>query len=517
MFAMMLYVVMIGVLLGIAALIAEYSARQRASSQRWIWLMTIVASIALPLIISSVTVQVPALIKPVDVPKPIVLREVTSVHMPAVMYDLGMLELRTQPHRLDSLFHAVWLVASLLMLMALAVSGCLLYARKRRWANGQLGHTRVLIAPDVGPAVVGLLRPCIVVPTWLLQESATHQQAVLAHEQSHLDARDPQMLTVALCLLIFMPWNLPLWWQLLRLRRAIEVDCDARVLRSGQAMTQYCETLIRVGQNQSRYIGAVAAMSESGSFLEQRIKIMLLKPGKWAHLAALAMIAASVGMAAFAAQVTPPGSAPSEAPINQVNVSPAVLARYTGSYLIAAPYAVMSVKVNGSHLVTQILGQPPVPIYASSNTEFFATMVMASIRFVQNPQGQATALVLHQGGRDITAPRIDAVRAQAIVEALDARVKAQQPLPGSEQAFQIVLNHDPNSPRISPALAQAMRDQMPRFQEHEKQLGPVMSHEFTGVTPQGWDKYLVRHANGSEEIWFVMDSNGIIVGCVHRE
>ncbi|MBB6245671.1 M56 family metallopeptidase [Rhodanobacter sp. A1T4] len=516
MFAMMIYVLVIGVLLSIAALIAEHAARQRVSSQRWIWLMTIVASIALPLIISSVTVQVPALIKPVDVPKPIVLREATSVHMPAAMYDLGMLELRAQPHRFDSLFHAIWLGASLLMLVALTLSGCLLYARKRRWAKGKLGHTPVLIASDVGPAVVGLLRPCIVVPAWLLQESATHQQSVLAHEQSHLDARDPQMLTVALCLLIVMPWNLPLWWQLHRLRRAIEVDCDARVLRSGQEMTQYCETLIQVGQNQSSYIGAVAAMAESGSFLEQRIKIMLLKPGKWARLTALAMIVASVGMAAFAAQVTPPG-VPNESSVNQVNVSPAVLASYTGSYLLSAPYGAMSVKVDGSHLVTQILGQEPVPIYASSDTEFFATMVKASISFVQSPQGQATALVLHQGGRDTTAPRIDAVKAQEIAVALDARVKAQQPFPGSEQAFQIVLNHDPNSPRIGPALAQVMRQQMARYQEHQKQLGPTTSHEFTGVTPQGWDKYLVRHENGSEEVWFVMDSNGIIVGSVHRE
>ena len=43
---------------------------------------------------------------------------------------------------------------------------------------------------------------------------------------------------------VLMPWNLPLWWQWRRLRFAIEVDCDARVLASGRIPTsntpQHC-------------------------------------------------------------------------------------------------------------------------------------------------------------------------------------------------------------------------------------------------------------------------------------
>jgi bla regulator protein blaR1 len=515
MLAMMIYVLIIGVLLSIAALIAEYAAKQRGASRRWLWLGTILASLLLPLIMSSVTVQVPALLQSGADVKPIVLREATSVHLSLAVLDIGMPDKQAAPHHFDTLMHRLWLGTSLVMLAMLLLSGGLLYRRKRSWSSTTLGHTLVLVAPDVGPAVVGLLRPCIVVPAWLLQESDARQQFVIAHEQSHLDARDPQLLTFALCLLVAMPWNLPLWWQLYRLRRAIEVDCDARVLRGGQSVAGYCDTLIQVGQNQSRYIGAVAAMSESGSFLEQRIKIMLLKPGKWARLSALAMIGASVGMAAFAAQVTPPDTS-SEPTAQQVNVSPGVLASYAGLYQFA-PYAVMSIKVDGTQLVEQLTGQGPVPFYASSDTEFFAKLVKASISFVRNPQGQVTALVLHQNGHDITAPRIDAVKAQEINEALDARIKAQQPMPGSEQALQIVLSNDPDSPRISPMLAQAMRQQQANFEKFLRLLGPVTSHEFIGVTPQGWDKYLVRHEHGTEEVMFVMDANGIIVGSLHHQ
>ena len=120
--------------------------------------------------------------------------------------------------------------------------------------------------------MVGLLRPRIVVPRWVTMALPSHQAAVIAHEQSHLDARDPQLFTLALALLVFMPWNLPLWWQLRRLRYAIEVDCDARVLKGGVDPAHYGETLIAVGERQSAYIGAVAAMSESKSFLEERIE-----------------------------------------------------------------------------------------------------------------------------------------------------------------------------------------------------------------------------------------------------
>ena len=507
MLAMMIYVLVVGVLLSIAALIAEYAARQRGGSRRWIWMATIVASIALPLIIPSVTIQVPELIKPTNSPRSIVLRQATSVKMPAAMLDLGMPQLDATPHRFDALFHGVWLGASLAMLAALILSGGLLYSRKRSWATGSLGNTPVFVAPDAGPAVVGLLRPRIVVPAWLLQESAARQQFVLAHEQSHLDARDPQMLTIALCLLLAMPWNLPLWWQLHRLRRAIEVDCDARVLRSGRDMAGYCETLIQVGQNQSSHIGAVAAMSESGSFLEQRIKIMLLKPGKWARLSALAMIVVSVGTAAFAAQVTPPGDAGAVA-----SVSPAVLTNYVGFYKFKGPYAVMTIALDGSQLSTQLTGQRPVPIYPSSNTEFFAKMVKASISFVVDAQGHATALVLHQNGRDITAPRIDAATAQQVQNALDKRVSAQQPFPDSEQVLQILLSPNDDSPRLGAELAKARRDQQSAISAMDAKLGPVTSHEFIGVNPQGWDKYLVRHENGTEEVSFVLDSDGIIVG-----
>lgn len=138
------------------------------------------------------------------------------------------------------------------------------------------------------------------------------------------------------------------------------------------------------------------------------------------------------------------------------------------------------------------------------------------MNFVVNAQGQSTAMEFYQNGRHITAPRIDAATAQGIQNALDTRVSAQKPYPDSEQILQILLAQNSDAPRLSPDLAALMREQKPRTDAFLDGLGPATSHEFTGVTPQGWDKYLVRHENGTEEIGFALDSNGTIVGAFRR-
>jgi hypothetical protein len=115
-----------------------------------------------------------------------------------------------------------------------------------------------------------------------------------------------------------MPWNIPLWWQLHRLRGAIEVDCDARVLNRGQSVTNYGNTLIAVAERQSRHLVVVAGMSESKSFLEKRIKIMTTKPTKWWRLSAMAFGLASIGLVAVAAQVSPPNA--NQSKVNSIQV-----------------------------------------------------------------------------------------------------------------------------------------------------------------------------------------------------
>jgi hypothetical protein len=86
-----------------------------------------------------------------------------------------------------------------------------------------------------------------------------------------------QVLTVATLLVALLPWNLPLMWMLRRLRFAMEVDCDARVVHKGADPNDYGLALLYVSERQSRSpFTALTAIPliERTSQLEKRINFM---------------------------------------------------------------------------------------------------------------------------------------------------------------------------------------------------------------------------------------------------
>ena len=308
----MLYVVAVSLLLSGAALAAERIALVRRTPTRWQWMLSIAASAVVPAIVASAWVHVPhipSLFGPTVSPQFDSLTLVTSSGFaPSAWVDGGTKSLSALP-RLNTLLAWVWAGASCTLLLALLASGAHLRRRKSGWERGMIAGAPVYITDDVGPAIVGLFRPRIAVPRWLTQTSAQTQELVIAHEQAHLEAHDVRIFTGALALLVAMPWNLPLWWQLRRLRFAIEVDCDARVLKSGRDARIYGETLITVGQRQSGYVGVVAGMSEPRVFLEKRLDIMIRKPARGWRLSTVALGCSSLALVAAAAQIEPPNVA----------------------------------------------------------------------------------------------------------------------------------------------------------------------------------------------------------------
>jgi len=518
MLAWMMYVTMVTLLLSGAALAAEHTARLHRASTRWIWILTIIASLLLPTVIASVSVQMPSMFSPTVSQNIVALREVTSERLSPASWVKDSTGKAPEWRGLDPVLKNAWVVVSAGMLLVLVVTGTHLFLRKRRWAKQTFNGTLVYITADIGPAVVGLLRPRIVVPSWVMQSPRSQQAIVLAHEQSHLDAHDPQLLTIALCLLVAMPWNLPLWWQLRRLRYAIEVDCDARVLRGGHDVNTYGETLIEVGERQSAFIGSVAAMSESKSFLEERIRIMVLKPTKLGRIVAVGLACLSVGMVTVAAQVGPPNAASTTTiERQQVAVNPDVLAGYVGNYQFGKN-GVMHITRDGSRLFLQLTGQQVVEVFPESETKFFAKIVDAQISFVKDAQGNTTSLTLHQNGMNQSAPRIDATAAKQIEETTAAKIHSQQPNPGSEAALRRTIDAvtagKPNLSEMSPELAKATEQQLPKLQPMLVTMGPVQSIAFNGVGNQGWDTYLVRHANGTTQWHILIDDKGIIIGAL---
>jgi hypothetical protein len=138
-------------------------------------------------------------------------------------------------------------------------------------------------------------------PRWALDAASGTREFVLAHEQEHIGARDPALLLLGLVLVAIAPWNLPLWWQLRRLRFAIEVDCDARVLGRGEEARAYGKVLLAIGERRTfTPVGAIA-LTEPASQLLRRIRIMtthLPKRGKWAVAGVIGLSMACLAVAA---------------------------------------------------------------------------------------------------------------------------------------------------------------------------------------------------------------------------
>jgi|SRR5438270_3040908 len=309
MLSWMLYSIVVSLLMGLAALALERSAQIRQRPARWLWGTCMVASLAILFIPPMASVQIPEIThadratssSEIPAPPQSTAIETSRFTLPIIGTDQTPLS-----DGVSTLLDWTWRTASAALALVILASGAHLSWRRRQWHRGHLAGTAVYISEDCGPAVVGFLRPHIVVPRWLTKLSADQQELVIAHERSHLGAYDTQLLTIAVCLLACMPWNLVLWWQLRRLRLAIEIDCDARVLSLGYPVGRYSETLIAVGERHSASYAMTMAAYGSKSFLEQRIHNMLRKKTRHARVWALALACLGVGLAVCAAEVAPP-------------------------------------------------------------------------------------------------------------------------------------------------------------------------------------------------------------------
>ena len=303
-FAWMAYSVVISCLLGMAALAVEHACRLQRWPSRWIWAIVFAAPFLLPFA-APVADQPSALSSPASAAAASAVAEQSVASAPAAQPAYPMDGLVTS-RQVAALLGALWIFSSAVLAAGLAIAWLRMRRRAASWTRRPLDGANVLVSPDVGPAVIGFWRPQIVVPEWLLGADQQVRRLALAHESQHVQARDPLLLFAATMAVVMMPWNLPLWWQWRRLRFAIEVDCDARVLAPGRiADVEYAEALLNVAERSSAAPLAVA-MCESASTLEKRIHLFLLDRTTWQRAVAVMLLFGGVGLAAAAAQIDAP-------------------------------------------------------------------------------------------------------------------------------------------------------------------------------------------------------------------
>lgn len=322
----LLYVLLIGALISLAGLAAEALLGLARRAQRGIWVICLVLSLAIPFgamywmersdaLAFYQQLAVPQWPQGMWVPAtPSVSASMSTQSATASAVPLNRAEAVNVPgtlrSRLEPIALMVWLLSSIAMLGAVAGSAAVLGRKLSGLESATLCGATVKVSDSLGPAVIGLRTPQIVVPQWILLASAAVQKAAIAHETEHVRNHDARLLFMGVLLVSVMPWNPALWWQLRRLRFAIEKDCDRRVIARGFDAIDYSRALVAVAKFHIASPLAAVALGERATMLERRIR-RLLRPQIRHRIAwgtgALFALLSCLGVAV---ELRPPDAAP---------------------------------------------------------------------------------------------------------------------------------------------------------------------------------------------------------------
>ena len=304
--AWMTYALVMSLLIGFAALLAERLARIAKLQTRVVWIAALLLSLLLPVSLAwkdartspqRARIELVALAS--ERPRP--------MHAQSPIAWIGGATAASPVRKIpDQWLVRGWIIATSLVFGSLLLGQWQLRRRLRDSRAGLLADASVTITDDIGPAVMGIFRPQILIPRWLLQADSNTQHIALAHEREHLRSHDVRIFCAVALIVALLPWNLPLWWQLRRLRFAMEVDCDARVLRQGYCATHYSTVLLNVATRLVRLRVAVAGLAESGSSLEKRISIMHAPTARRWRLTTVILGSCCLALVAAATNVTVP-------------------------------------------------------------------------------------------------------------------------------------------------------------------------------------------------------------------
>lgn len=287
----MLHVVAISALLTVAAVAAERVLRLWGTQARAVWAVAMAASLALPLTsLAQAAGFIPSFGSAAPIPQ---------LRAAPIAILLPRVEVGSPLSRLDIAMALAWLVASVGLTTRFVLAARSLARRRAAWRTTTVDGHRLLLSRDAGPAVIGFREPTVVIPEWVLGLEASLRALVLRHEREHLERGDPRLLLGAVAIATVAPWNPLLWFQLYRLRSAMELDCDVRVLRAHPDARRYGSLLLAVAQRADRGELLAAALTESNSLLARRIAAMRRplashRGTKTVLLAASAVLAAMV-------------------------------------------------------------------------------------------------------------------------------------------------------------------------------------------------------------------------------
>jgi len=328
--AWMLSLLTIGALLAIVGVSAESLAARVRAPRRLVWISAMVAMCVLPVVLRYRPMPLPLLAWTTALlsdarswPMPLVASPLLDEGVPApsaaaTRRDLslapsvalrsakaGIVVRESMARRTDAPLRALLVASSLGAMLLVIIATLRIRRERRRWTIADADTTsavsraagrpvRVWLSDDIGPAAFGVRHPQVVLPPWVATLDDDARSLLFAHEASHIARHDPLLLRLALALVVLMPWNLPLLFAYRRLHRAVEHDCDSRVLGGTRDARTYARLLLATAERiadlgaapswsrVSRWLPApVAGIGTRRSELETRLRALVRPASSW--------------------------------------------------------------------------------------------------------------------------------------------------------------------------------------------------------------------------------------------
>jgi TonB-dependent SusC/RagA subfamily outer membrane receptor len=262
------YGLLLGGFLAGAAFLMDRTLRAMGAQTRWVWGLALAVTAGLPLLFLFWRPEPAA--SPIGSALPVDILAGVLAALPA-----ETAEGPVDREALGTILTLLWIGGSVTLVAGMAWAGAKLRRAARTFERSTLAGDEVLLSRGLGPAVMGLLRPIIVLPRWTLTLDDSKLDLILLHEREHVTSRDPLTLVAGLLCLAMTPWNPWAWWLNRRLHLAVEGDCDRRVLAKGVPPQHYGDLLLEVAKGTRSPSLLMPALAEGGtSVLERRLRMI---------------------------------------------------------------------------------------------------------------------------------------------------------------------------------------------------------------------------------------------------
>lgn len=296
----MLYAALVGTLIAAGAFAVERLVASQGNPRRFVWLAALGLAVVIPVAGGLRGTPAPSVADEAEngprhaAGESTLWMGISSVPLPAV----PPISARTAA--------LAWAIGSAAALATLCSVLLVVACARRRWPRSRVDGTDVHLSRRFGPALVGIARPAIVVPRWVVGLARAEQAAIVRHELEHARARDHLALLCGGLIVAAFPWNPAIWFMCRRLRAAVELDCDRRVIAGGIDAADYGAVLLQAGSRSQTRWGFAPAMGQPRSLLERRLKTMSEKTTRLNPLHGLLLACAAAVALAVACDTRSP-------------------------------------------------------------------------------------------------------------------------------------------------------------------------------------------------------------------